>query len=249
DQHRALADADELAHGDAAAEDDIVADGDVTAEHGVVGEDDLVADHAVVTDMRADHDEAAIADFGDAAAVLRARVHGDVFADIALGADNDLRRTAAIAERLRRRAERDERVNDRARADARVAGDVHMRHETAVIADRHMRTDGAEGADGDAVADLRPGLDPCRGIDHCSTHASEIIAPTSASATICPRTLASPRYHHIILRRAMRVMWYSIVSPGSTTLRNFALSMVMKNTFCAWPNDVAAMQRTPAVCA
>ena len=52
DQHRALADAHELAHRHAAAEHDIVADADMAAEHDIVGQHDLVADIAVVPDMR-----------------------------------------------------------------------------------------------------------------------------------------------------------------------------------------------------
>ena len=40
-----------------------------------------------------------------------------------------------------------------------------------------------------------------------------------------------------------------MVSPGNTGLRNFALSMVRKNTDFGCFDDVAAMQSTPAVCA
>ncbi len=43
-------------------------------------------------------------------------------------------------------------------------------------------------------------------------------------------------------------MWYSIVSPGSTGLRNLALSMVRKNTDFGVEPD-AMMHSTPAVCA
>ena len=89
DDHRALADAHELAHRDAAAEHDIVADADMAAEHRVVGEHHVVADVAVVADMAADHEEAAVADLRHAAAVLGAGVHGDVFADVAVGADHE----------------------------------------------------------------------------------------------------------------------------------------------------------------
>ena len=46
-----------------------------------------------------------------------AGVHGDVFADLAFGADDQPRRLAAIGHRLRRRAERGERIDDRPRAD------------------------------------------------------------------------------------------------------------------------------------
>ena len=88
DDHGAFADAHELPHRRRAAEQHMVADLDMTAEQHVVGEGDVVADFAVVTDMRADHQEAAVADLRHAAAVLGADVHGDVFADVAVGADH-----------------------------------------------------------------------------------------------------------------------------------------------------------------
>ncbi len=105
-----------------------------------------------------------------------------------------------------------------------------MREQPAAFADRHMRADGAIRPDRNVGSDRRRGLDPRRGIDHGRAHASEIMAPTFASATIWPATLASPRYHHMDLRWAILFMWYSMVSPGNTGLRNFALSMVRKNT-------------------
>ena len=62
---------------DMAAEKGVVADRDVAAEHHVVGERHVVADLAIVADMGADHEEAALADARDAAAVFGAGVHGD----------------------------------------------------------------------------------------------------------------------------------------------------------------------------
>ena len=60
----------------------------MAAEHRVVGKDDVVADLAVVPDMRADHEETAVADFRNATIIFGAGVHGDVFADVAIGADD-----------------------------------------------------------------------------------------------------------------------------------------------------------------
>ena len=121
----------------------MVADSDVAGQQDVVGEHDIVADFAIVSDMRADHQKAAVADLGDAAAILGAGVHGDVFADIAVGADHEPRRPAAIVHRLRRRAERGERADDGARADRGMAGEIDVRQQPAAVADRHMRADGA----------------------------------------------------------------------------------------------------------
>src|SRR5665647_700850 len=140
-------------------------------------------------------------------------------------------------------------MDDGAWTDRGMAGQIDMAEQPAALADRHMWTDGAIGPDRDAGADHRPGFDPRRGIDHGSAHVSEIMAPTSASATIWPATLASPRYHHMVLRWAILFMWYSMVSPGKTTLRNFALSIVRKNTDFGCVDEVCAMQSTPAVCA
>ena len=147
--------------------------------------------------MRADHEEALVADLGDAAVVLGADVHGDAFADVAIGADDESRRAAAISHRLRRRAERGERIDHGARADRGVAGDMDMRDEPAAVAERDMGADDAIRTDRHVVSDRRPAFDPRRGIDHARAHASLSMAPTSASATIWPATLASPRYHHM----------------------------------------------------
>ena len=88
-----------------------------------------------------------------AAAVLGAGVHGDVFANVAVGADHEPRRPAAIAERLRRRTERGERMDDGARADRRVAGDVDMGDQPTAVAEHDMRADGAIRTDADVLSD------------------------------------------------------------------------------------------------
>src|SRR5262245_37805820 len=124
--HGALTDAHELVDGGCAAKDDPIAHCDVTAKHGVIGHDHVVADVTIMADMGADHEEAAVADAREPAAVLGPEVHGDVFADVAVGADLEPRRSAAIADRLRRCAERRERIDLGARSDAGVAGHMHM---------------------------------------------------------------------------------------------------------------------------
>ena len=79
--------------------------------------------------------KAAVADFGHAAAVLGAGIHGDIFADVAVGADHEPGRPAAIVHRLRRRAERGKRMDDGARADRGMAGEIDMREQPAAVAD------------------------------------------------------------------------------------------------------------------
>src|SRR5262245_37916037 len=96
DDHRALADAHELAYRRLAAEHRAIADADMAAEHDVVGEGHAVADFAVMPHMRSDHEETAIADFGDGAILLGADIHGDVFADVAICPDHQAGWTALV---------------------------------------------------------------------------------------------------------------------------------------------------------
>src|SRR3984957_8208720 len=200
----------------------------MAAQRRAVRKHDVVADDAVMGDVTVGHEEAAVADRGDAAAVLGAEIHRDAFAQVASGADDEAGRAAAIARRLRRRAERDERIDHGAGTDRRVAGEVHVGDQPAAVADDDMGPDHAIGADRDILADRRAGRDAGGCIDCGHAGASAVMAPTSASATSWPATLASPRNHHIMRRWLILVTWYSTVSPGVTGLRNFALSMVMK---------------------
>src|SRR3954447_18963960 len=104
---------------------------------------------------------------------------------------------------------------------------MHMRDELAVVPDGNVRPDHAVGADLAVCADNGAGRDTRGGVER-QHQASINIAPTSASATSSPATFASAWYHHMFLRRVFFFMWYSIISPGPTGLRNFALSIVMK---------------------
>src|SRR6185437_3429901 len=198
------------------------------AEQRVVGEHHAVADFAVVADMTADHQHAAIADLRDAAVILGAGVDGDVLADVAFRANHESGRAAPVFDGLGRRAKRTEGLNDRAWPDCGVTGDTDMPDEAAAIAKRDIRADAAIGTNRAIAPDDGPICDPGRRIDLARAHMSEIMAPTSASATTRPPTLASPLYHHMFRRWALSVVWYSIVSPGTTGRRNFALSIVMK---------------------
>ena len=94
----------------------------MTADHRIVGEGYIVADIAVVSDMGTDHEKAAVADACYAAAFLGAGIHGDAFAQLAAGADDEAGRTAAIVHRLRRRAERREGIDDGVLAECGNAG-------------------------------------------------------------------------------------------------------------------------------
>src|SRR4029077_11432879 len=97
--HHALADPHILVDPDMAAEEGSVTDRDMAAEHHIVGEIHIVAELAIVADVRADHDEAAVADPGDAAAVFGAGIHGAALAQVAMRADDQPGRPAAIMHR------------------------------------------------------------------------------------------------------------------------------------------------------
>src|SRR5262245_26372460 len=153
--HRTLADPHKLVDGGTPTENNPVPQCDVTTENRIVGQDNVVADVTVVADMRADHEEAAVAHACDAATVLGPQIHGDMLADIAVGADLESRRSAAILDRLRRRAERSERIDLAAWADCGVTGHMHMGDEGAVLANGDVRADHAIGADGDLRPDRR----------------------------------------------------------------------------------------------
>src|SRR5262249_15572090 len=96
------------------------------------------------------------------------------------------------------------------------------------IANFNMGADDAIRLDRHVLSDHRARVDPGGWIDCGHRRPHPTIAPASASATICPATLASPRNHHKLFFRAFFLTWYSIVSPGTTGLRNFALSIVRK---------------------
>ena len=75
-----------------------VADADMAGKQSVVGKHDVVSDLAIMSDMRTDHKKTVVADLRDPAAVLGAGAHRHVFADVAIGADHEPGRTAAITE-------------------------------------------------------------------------------------------------------------------------------------------------------
>ena len=176
----------------------------MAAERHVVGECDVVADDAVVGDMGARHHETAIADGGDAAALHRSKTDRHAFAELAVVADHQLGRLAAISGRLRRRTERNEWIDRGAFAEHGVAGDRYVGLQANARFQFDPRTDNAIRADLDVVGDPRTvGHARCR-INARHAQASAIMAPSSASATTSPPTFASPRYHHMFRRRESR---------------------------------------------
>src|SRR6266851_3493008 len=156
--HGMGADAAELMHGREPADEDVIPDDAMAAQGGAVGEHYLAADAAIMTDVAVGHVEPAFADLG-------ADVHGHALADVALAADDEPRRPAAVTDRLRRRAERGEGVDRRSSTQGGMAGDVDVRQQPASRSDRDVRADDAIGPDVDVFGDLRGALDASRWVN------------------------------------------------------------------------------------
>jgi hypothetical protein len=92
-------------------------------------------------DMRTHHKKTVITNFGDAAAVLAARAHGYVFANIAIGANHKLGRPAAITKRLWRRTKRSKWVDDSSRTDRCVTREIDVGDQPATVSDVYMSAD------------------------------------------------------------------------------------------------------------
>ena len=231
--HRVVADAHELVHRAQPAEHGEVAHLHMARQRGVVGRDDVRADPAVVRDMAAHHEQAAVADAGQPPAALSAGVHGDVLADLAVGADGQPRALARELQVLRLRAEGCEGEDARARPDLGLARDADMGIERHALAQRGLRAHHAEGADADARGQPRPLLHDGRGMDDGAvgdghSGGSTIMAENSLSATSLPSTLATPRKRQTRPFDRWTVTCSSSVAPGSTGARKRVLSTVMK---------------------
>ena len=83
--------------------------------------------------------------------ILGAGAERDAFADLAVAADAEPRRTAAIAGRLRRGAERSKRIDDGLLADRRHTADIDVRQESHAGAQLYVRSDCAERTDLDVI--------------------------------------------------------------------------------------------------
>ncbi len=221
------ADANELMRRRAAANDGEVADLAMAREHHIVGQDDALAEPAVMSDMRIGEEHASRADDRLRPSGLGPRIHRHAFADQTILADDQPHGLAAILQILRRMSDRGEREDPRARADRSLAGETDMRDEAHPVAQRDLGPDMAKGPDVDIGAEPSPVFDDGARMD-VQRHSRTSIADTSASHTSAPSTLASPRNHHMLRRLAVRVMWSRTWSPGTTGLRNFALSIVIR---------------------
>ena len=112
-------------------------------------------------------------------------------------------------------------------AHAGMAVDHHVGQEFHPVFQADVRADDAEGADFDPRADIGVRMDLRRGMNvghFCLT----IMAENTASALVTPSATALPLNFHTSPRFWMRSTWICTQSPGTTGLRNRALSTVMK---------------------
>ena len=109
--------------------------------------------------------KAAIPDPRQSTAADRSGVHRHLLADDVVAPDLQPRVLAAILHVLRRISDRRIGIELRARADRRVAREADMAHQFDVVAEFHLRTDEAVGADLDPATELGPGLDDRRRMD------------------------------------------------------------------------------------
>ena len=155
-QHRAFADAAELVHGGVAADEHVV--GDLTWPPSTAP---LAKMTSLPTWQSCPTCELAIRKQRSPTVVtpppiLGAGVDRHAFADLAIGADGEPRRAAAIAGRLRRRAERGERIDRRcARRSPSRRSMLTCDSSRTPARSSTLRPDGAERTDLDVVGKLR----------------------------------------------------------------------------------------------
>src|SRR5512146_987747 len=197
--HRELPDPHELVDPDEPADDRADADLDVPGKRRGIGHHHPVSHLAVVGDVAVGHEERLAAQAGHSPAVRRPAIHRHVLADRVAVPDLHPGVLPLEFQILRGGADGGEREHAVVLPHADVRGDLDVGGDVAPVADRHLRTDHGEGADRDAFAQLRLGVDDRGGMDHLpapsgafSADESGIVAIRSASATRASPTRASP---------------------------------------------------------
>ena len=199
----------------------------MATERGMVDHHHVVPDPAVMGDMRADHEQAVVADAGHPAAAGGAGMHGDLLADDVVGTDLEARVLAAVLHVLRAVADGREREDPGAGADGGQAFDADMADQFDAVAEPDLRADDAERADRDVRTDLGAGRDDRRWMN-ARHQRSRIIAEKVASAHSTPSTCASALNFQTLPRLRSLRQWMRIWSPGPIGRRNRASSIVMK---------------------
>ena len=152
-------DGDEVVYGAVAAHVDVVFQVDVPGELHIVRNNATVSDAAIVGHMDPDEKQVPIADGGHTAAVARAGVGRDHFAENVFLTDIEPRLLSGILDVLRRGSQDSLRENLASFAERCVTIDGYLVVDFATISKDHVGTDHGIGSDLYVLADLGAGLD------------------------------------------------------------------------------------------
>src|SRR5688572_8675688 len=215
----------ELVDRGVAGQDHPVAELHVAGECRAVRHDALAADDAVVRDVRVRHEQAVVTDRGHAAAARRAAVDRAELPEHVAVADLEPRRLTGVLAVLRGVADRGELEYARVAAERGRPLDDGMRPHLAARADADPGADDRERADLDARVDFGARIHDRPRVDQGLTSGATIIV---ADAATVPSTSATVSNFQIPRIARSSVAFSTRRSPGSTGLRNRALSMPTK---------------------
>ncbi len=209
------------------ADDRVIAHFHMPGERAVVGKNDVVPDDAVVRDVRVGEEISAAADPRDRAR-RSAAMHGHELAEGVAVADAKMRRLADVFQILRLLADGAEGVEAVAAADLARSARAHVMLQPALRAECHVRADHAVWTDLAVFADLRCRIDDRRGMNLRRAHVSTKPNIISASRHDLAVHDAAPAAFTIDFFRCIISTSMKSVSPGTTGLRNFTASALMK---------------------
>ena len=221
------ADPAELMHRRQSAENREVPDLDVPGEGAVVGKNHLVPHRAIMRHVDVSEKVSAISN-PCARSRSRAAMHRHKFPKGISISHGEMSRLIRVFQILRPLAERREWIKHVRFSKARRPLKTHMMPQTAACAEFHIRPDDTVRPDLAPLGDPRAGVDYCRRVDLCLTHASTTPKSISASETTSlftmqrPFTFASARLCCVISTSMKSV------SPGTTGFRNFTESALIK---------------------
>jgi hypothetical protein len=163
-------------------------------ERGVVSHHAAAAHAAVVRHVGVGHEQVVAADFGDAAALRRAAIHGGEFTEHIAIADFEARGFAGVFEILRRIADGGELEDLVARADGRLAVDHRMRSYPGAGPYAHTIADDGVRTYRDIGGNLGLGRNDGARIDatHVQVTVGEVLLVSGATIISAEVTTSSP---------------------------------------------------------
>src|SRR5580658_5573585 len=254
-----------LVHRAKRAQGHVIFNSYVAGQRGVIGKNAVAAHLAVVPYVHVTHQQVARANASYTSAAHSSAANGYAFANRILFADYRLSWLALIFQVLRRHADRRERINHVPRSHSGAPVEHNMRDEPALLAQHHVRADGAEGphfarlrnygARGNyracvyahsapapapassADAGESAGLSPCA---LCSRSRVTTAQVSVASHASLPSTRARPAMRPARDRIASTSTSMRNWSPGVTGLRNLAFSIPVKTASFVLRSSISA---------